>query len=169
MLCPASARQTESPRASKSYAANETLAGIVQVLAPLWVDKARSATPDGKEVMSFLLNVVSCVYLLPPESELTLPCLDIRLLPAFASLCASEPYLSRRYPEIAGVAVRIDKTMTELCLLAGELKVDVSKCENKDEVVQALLTSERLLVPVSGKPAEGSQKCKNTDQFSSKE
>ncbi|CAM9461806.1 unnamed protein product [Ectocarpus sp. 4 AP-2014] len=82
-------KPTESPTTSKRFVVNKTLETIVEIFAPLWADKARSATPDGKKVLSSLLNVVSCVCALPLESELSLPCLDKRLLPAFASLCTS--------------------------------------------------------------------------------
>lgn len=156
--------QGESPTAAKRYVASVTLAGIVQILAPFWADKARSATPDGNKVSAFLRNVVSSVCSLPPEGDLILPGLDQRLLPAFSSLCASESCLSRRYPEVAGVAERMNKTMPELCLLAGDLKVDVSGCESKGEVVQARLWSGKVLVQqepvptsVSATPAGSSQ------------
>lgn len=82
---------------------------------------------------------------LPSEAENVLARLDVRLFPAFSLLCARDPSLCHRYPEVASVAESMTKKMPDLCLLAGALGVDVSGCEKKEEVVQALLASGKVV------------------------
>lgn len=96
----------ESPGEAKSFTVNGTLSSIVKKLAPYWADPASAATPDGKKVSAMLLSLVSCVRVLPPDNEPVLPYLDQRLSPAFGVLCASEPELCRRYPDVGGASVR---------------------------------------------------------------
>lgn len=108
--------------------------------------------------MSFLLNVVSCVCVLPPEDVLVLPELDSRLLPAFGALCASEPELRRLYPDVGGAAVKAmleEKTMQSLFELATEVGADVTACTSKDGVIEILLTSERDVVPTQATTYKG--------------
>lgn len=135
--------QTESPSEAKSFTVDGTLANIVKKLAPFWVDPAVLATPDGKRVTSMLLSLVSSVCVFPPESEPVLPRLDQRLLRAFGTLCESEPELYRKYPEVGGVsttAVLEGKSLLDLCLLARDHDVDISRCD-KTEVVRTLVAS----------------------------
>ncbi|CAB1108795.1 unnamed protein product [Ectocarpus sp. CCAP 1310/34] len=149
------ASKTESPLEAKQFTVNGTLVNIVDVLAPLWVDSSRGASADGPKVLAFLLNLVSCVCALPPVAEPVLPDLDKRLLPAFGTLCATEPEIYRMYPEVGGVAARAllaIQTMRDLFELADEVDVDVAKCTSKDEVIQILLASGKALfrAPATG-------------------
>lgn len=142
--------QTKSPSRAKDFTVNGTLEYIIDILAPVWADPVLAATPDGKKALTFLLDVVSCVSVLPPENVLVLPKLDKRLLPAFAFLCASEPMLCRSYPEVGGATVKpmLDgKTMLDLCLLTREVDVDISSCTSKEAVIEALFMSGKPLKP----------------------
>lgn len=144
--------QVDSPGEAKHFTVNGTLSNIVRHFAPLWADPSATATADGKKVLSFLLNLVACVRVLPSESTPVLPKLDKRLLPAFGALCAGDPELRGVYPVVAGVAVRAmleAKTMRGLFQLADELDVSVDSCTSKDAVVQALLESGKSLAPIS--------------------
>lgn len=127
---------------------NGTVPNIVSKFAPIWNKPSCATTPDGKKLVAFLLNLVSCVCVLPPESEV-LPCLDKRLLPAFGVLCAAEPELRQLYPSLADVSVIAmleEKTMKSLIQLAEEADVDVDSCTCKDQLVQNLLASKKSLV-----------------------
>ncbi|CBN75537.1 conserved unknown protein [Ectocarpus siliculosus] len=153
------ASKTDSPLEAKQFTVNGTLVNIVDVLAPLWVDSSRAASADGPKVLAFLLNLVSCVCALPPVAEPVLPDLDKRLLPAFGTLCATEPGIYRMYPEIGGVAARAllaSQTMRDLFELADEVDVDVARCTSKDEVIQILLGSGKALfrAPATGVEAK---------------
>lgn len=97
-----------------------------------------------------MLNIVSCVCVLPPETELVVPYLDKRLVLALGGLCAADPVVRRRYPEVGGNAVRAmleTKTLSNLCLLSREVNVDTTCCETKAEVIQSLLDSGKSLKP----------------------
>lgn len=94
--------------------------------------------------MAFLLNLVACVCVLPPENEDVLPKLDNRLLPAFGALCIAEPELRRVYPSLAGVVVRSvleRENISDLCRLADEVGVNIDSCTSKDGIIQALADS----------------------------
>lgn len=139
--------QTECPSEAKSFTVNGTLASIVKKLAPFWADPAAAATPDGKRVLTMLLSLVSSVCVFPPESEPVLPHLDQRLLQAFGALCASEPELYSRYPEVGGVSATAaleGMSLLDLCLLARNHEVDISRCD-KTEVVRTLVASRKAL------------------------
>lgn len=152
---PPSPRQTDSPSAAKQSTVNGTLANIVKHFAPTWAEPSCAVTADGRKVLSFLMNLVSCVSILPPESAPIFPELDGRLLPAFSQLCVAEPGLGRMYPAVAGVAVRAtleEQTMKRLIQLADEVDVDVDICTSKVEIVETLLASGKSLEP---SPATG--------------
>lgn len=149
--------QTKSPSKAKRFTVKGTLEYIIDILAPVWADPAHAATPDGRKTLTFLMDVVSCVSVLPPENVRVLPELDKRLLPAFAVLCASEPRLCQSYPEVGNTAMKAmlnSKTLLDLCLLTREVDVDISSCTSKEEVIQALLTSGKPLKP-AGPPLPG--------------
>ena len=142
--------QTDSPSEAKHFTVTGTLANIVRHFAPTWADSTRAHTAEGKKVLSFLLNLVSCVCLLPSEDTPVLPSLDKRLLPAFGALCAAEPELRDTYSAVAGIALKAvleAKTMKSLFQLADEAGVDVDDCTSKEAVVQALLASGKRLAP----------------------
>ncbi|CAM9931760.1 unnamed protein product, partial [Ectocarpus fasciculatus] len=142
--------KVDCPSEAKDFTVNGTLANVVSHFAPTWSDPSRASTADGKKTVSFLLNIVSCVRALPPESVPVLPNLDKRLLPAFGALCSAEPELRRMYHTVAGVAVRAmleQQTMKGLFHLAEEVDVDVDACTTKESVVQALLVSGKRLLP----------------------
>lgn len=144
---PCPPRQTDSPSEAKNFTVNGTLENVIKTLAPIWANPANAATADGKKVLSVLLSLVSCVCVLPPESEDFLSRLDGRLLPAIAALCAAEPDLCRRYPEVGRVSVEAvlgGKTMLELCVLARANDVDISRCDTT-EVVRTLVASGKRL------------------------
>lgn len=146
---PRHAPQTESPSDAKHFTVNGTLVNITNTLAPLWADPSRAATPDGRKALSFLLNVVSSVCVLPPEKEPVLPHLDKRLLPALGALCSAEQELRLVYPKLARIAVKAmleEKTIRGLLKLADEVDVDVETCSSKAEMVEALLDSGKSLV-----------------------
>ncbi|CAM9218603.1 unnamed protein product, partial [Ectocarpus sp. 12 AP-2014] len=153
------ASKTDSPLEAKQFTVNGTLVNIVDVLAPLWVDPSRDAFAYGPKVLAFLLNLVSCVCALPPVAEPVLPDLDKRLLPAFGTLCATEPEMYRMYPEVGGVAATAllgSQTMRDLFELADEVDVDVARCTSKYEVIQILLGSGKALfrAPATGVKAK---------------
>lgn len=144
-MCPPC--QTDSPGEAKNFTVNGTLANVVKSLAPIWTDPACATTSDGKKVLSFLLNLVSCVYVLPPEAEPIFPDLDRRLLPALGTLCISEPELRRRYPEVGNMSVGAaleGKSMLDLCMLARENDVDITHCD-KTPVIRALVSSGKAI------------------------
>eukprot|EP00752_Nemacystus_decipiens_P006605 g5942.t1 len=144
--------KVDSPSEAKHFTVNGTLSNIVKHFVPIWADPSSIATTEGKKVLSFLLNLVACVCVLPSESVPVLPKLDKRLLPAFGALCAADPELRAMYPVVAGVSVRAmleAKTMKGLFQLAEEVDVNVDTCTSKGEVVQALLASGKSLVPGS--------------------
>ena len=127
-----------------------TLSNIVNHFAPIWAGSSGTSTADGKKVLSFLLNLVSCVCVLPPTGTPVLPSLDKRLLPAFGALCAAEPELRELYSVVAAVALRAmleAKTTKGIFQLADEVGVDVDDCTSKDAVVQAMLASGKCLLP----------------------
>lgn len=143
-------RQTDSPIAAKQSTVKGTLANVVKHFAPTWADPSRAATQDGRKVLAFLINLVSCVSVLPPENVPVFPELDSRLLPAFSQLCVAQPDLRQMYPAVAGVAAKVmleGKTLKGLVQLADEVDVDIDNCTSKDHVVQALLTSVKSLEP----------------------
>eukprot|EP00903_Cladosiphon_okamuranus_P009444 g9004.t1 len=141
--------KTGSPGDAKHFTVNGTLSNIIRHLAPTWTHPSAIATADGKKILSFLLNLVACVCVLPSETTPVLPKLDKRLLPAFGALCAADPELRAMYPAVAGVAVSAmleTKTMKGLFQLAEEVDVGVDTCISKYAVVQALLVSGKSLV-----------------------
>ncbi|CAM9974635.1 unnamed protein product [Ectocarpus sp. 4 AP-2014] len=142
--------KTDSPIAAKQSTVRGTLANVVKHFAPTWADPPRAATQDGRKVLAFLINLVSCVSVLPPENVPVFPELDSRLLPAFSQLCVTQPDLRQMYPAVAGVAAKVmleGKTLKGLVQLADEVDVDIENCTSKDHVVQALLTSVTSLEP----------------------
>lgn len=144
-MCPPC--QTDSPGEAKNFTVNGTLANVVKSLAPFWADPACATTSDGKKVLSFLLNLVSCVCVLPPEAAPIFPDLDRRLLPAMGTLCASEPELCRRYPEVGNMSLGAAlerKSMLDLCMLAQENDVDITHCD-KTPVIRALVSSGKAI------------------------
>lgn len=148
-------RQTDSPSEAKHFTMIGTLGNIVDRLAPFWANSAPAATPERTKTLLFLLNIVSCVGVLPPDSEAALPCLDKRLLPALGVVCAGDPALCRAYPEVGALAVRTmieDKTLLDLCLLAREMDVDTTHCSTKTEVIQALLSCGKPLLASPATP-----------------
>ncbi|CAB1105732.1 unnamed protein product [Ectocarpus sp. CCAP 1310/34] len=147
-----------SPSEAKQATVKGSLANVVKHFATIWADPSRSGTVEERKVLSFLLNVVSCVCVLPPENVPVLPELDSRLLPAFGALCASEPELRRLYPDVGGAAVKAmleEKTMQSLFELATEVGADVTACTSKDGVIEILSTSERDLVPTQATACKG--------------
>ncbi|CBJ33668.1 Hypothetical leucine rich repeat protein [Ectocarpus siliculosus] len=142
--------KVDCPSEAKDFTVNATLANVISHFAPTWSDPSRASKADGKKTVSFLLNIVSCVRALPPESVPVLSNLDKRLLPAFGALCSAEPELRRMYHTVAGVAVRAmleQQTMKGLFQLAEEVDVDVDACTSKESVIQALLASGKCLLP----------------------
>ncbi|CAM9898817.1 unnamed protein product [Ectocarpus sp. 4 AP-2014] len=147
-----------SPSEAKQATVKGSLANVVKHFATIWADPSRTGTVEERKVLSFLLNVVSCVCVLPPEDVVVLPELDGRLLPAFGALCASEPELRRLYPDVGGAAVKAmleEKTMQSLFELATEVGADVTACTSKDGVIEILSTSERDLVPTQATACKG--------------
>lgn len=142
--------QMDSPGEAKHFTVNGTLANIVKHFAPIWAAPSAADTADGKKVLSFLLNLVACVCVLPSENTPVFPKLDKRLLPVFGALCAADAELRGMYPAVAGAAVRTTleaKSMKSLFQLADEVDVDVEDCTNKGAVVRALAASGKSLVP----------------------
>lgn len=118
--------------------------------ATTWADPSCTGTAEGRKVLSFLLNLVSCVCVLPPDNVPVVPALDSRLLPAFGALCAAEPELRRLYPDVGNAVVKAmlkEKTIYGLMELAMEVDEDVTSCESKEEIIQILLASEKVLLP----------------------
>lgn len=147
---PPSPCQIDSPSAAKKSTVEGTLANIVKHFASTWADPTSAATADGRKVLSFLINLVSCVSVLPPESVPIFPHLDSRLLPAFGRLCVAESELRRTYQGVAIMASRAileAMTMKTLFGLAEEVHVDVDNCTSKDQVVENLLISDKSLEP----------------------
>lgn len=140
----------DSPSEAKSFTVGGTLKNIVDLLAPIWADPDSATTPAGRKTLMFLLGLVSSVCVLPPASEVVLPALDKRLLSAIGRLCAIDHVLRRRYDEVGGEAVRAmldDKSLLDLCLLAGEIDVDITHSKSAAQVIQNLLDSEKALAP----------------------
>lgn len=108
-------------------------------------------THNASRVVEYLLSIVSSVCMLPPEG-LLLPQLDARLVEAFGVLCASEPSVLDRFPEVGGAAVRAllqSKPLDELCRMSNSLKVDISMCDNRADLIQAMLDKQER-IPVDG-------------------
>ncbi|CAM9505455.1 unnamed protein product [Scytosiphon promiscuus] len=144
-----SVSKSESPRDAKHFTVHGTLVNISNTLAPVWADPSRATSPDGKKTLSFLLNVVSSVCVLPPEDEPVVPHLDKRLLLALGGLCSADLELRSMYPELATTAMRAmleENTIRGLLQLADEVHVDVDSCITKREMVEALLDSGKRLV-----------------------
>lgn len=138
----------ESPAQAKNFTIRGILRNIVRGLVPIWADPARVATQQGKKILVFLLDIISCIRILSPEHELILPQLDERLLPALGHLCASCPALVREYPELGGEALKAlldDKPILDLCILARDLGEDTSRCKSTTEIIQVLLESGKAL------------------------
>eukprot|EP00903_Cladosiphon_okamuranus_P016294 g15026.t1 len=136
----------KTPRYAKEFILNSTLTTIVDTFSPEWTKD----TSDKKKVLSFLLNVVACACVLPPEDVVVLPTLDERLLPAFGALCAADPELRGMYPVVSFVAVGAilkAKRWKNLIQLAEEVDVDIEHCETRVEIVQTLHDSGTILGP----------------------
>lgn len=104
--------QTDSPEKAKHFTVNGPLANIVTKLAPIWADPSVASTADGRKVVSFLLNLASCVRVLPPTGTPVLRNLDPRLLPVVGALCAADANLRGMYPAVADASVRTLKQKT---------------------------------------------------------
>ncbi|CAB1109347.1 unnamed protein product [Ectocarpus sp. CCAP 1310/34] len=142
--------KVDCPSEAKDFTVNGTLANVVSHFAPTWSDPSCASTADGKKTVSFLLNIVSCVLVLPPESASVLSNLDERILPAFCALCSAEPELRCMYPKVAGAVVGAmleQKTMRDLFHLADMVGVDVESCTSHEAMVQVLLSSGKALLP----------------------
>ncbi|CAB1103651.1 unnamed protein product [Ectocarpus sp. CCAP 1310/34] len=144
--------KVDCPSEAKDFTVNGTLANVVSHFAPTWSDPSCASTADGKKTVSFLLNIVSCVLALPPESAPVLSNLDERILPAFCALCSAEPELRYMYPKVAGAVVGAmleQKTIRDLFHLADTVGVDVESCTSHEAMVQVLLSSGKALLPGS--------------------
>ncbi|CAM9740007.1 unnamed protein product [Choristocarpus tenellus] len=89
----------ESPAKAKDFLVRGTLKSIIRSLSPLWLDESTANNSEGREVFLHLLDLISCVHLLPPKSVDVLPRVDARLLPALGLFCAGDRESSWRYPE----------------------------------------------------------------------
>lgn len=150
--------QVESPSKAKEFTIRGTLANIVDSFEQYWSEPAGVAAPEGTKVSSFLLNAVCCVDALPPKSEATLPALNPRLIPALGVVCSRDPQLNYKYPDIGKGAVKAmlaSITLMDLCVMARENFVDISRCETKDDVIDMILDSEVALAPPTVNPRLG--------------
>lgn len=130
------------PLEAKTRIIGGTLKSITETFDTFLVTPFLSDDPSCRKVVTFLLNIVSSICLLPPEG-LLLSQLDGRLAEAFGIMCASEPKeLLHRYPEVGGAAVRAlleSMPLNSLCRTSNLLNVDISICSNKADVIQSLL------------------------------
>lgn len=115
-----SSRQISSPAEAKNFTVNGTLSNVIRHFGSVWTDPASAATADGKKVLSFLLNIVSCVCALPSDDTPVLSKLDKRLFPALGALCVAEHELRKMYSAVAGAAAA--SMPTESALPAETLK-----------------------------------------------
>ncbi|CAN0269907.1 unnamed protein product [Scytosiphon promiscuus] len=136
------AQQQELPARAKEYVFNGAFRNVIySSFEPFWTDPSQARTPTGSRVVEFLLNAASAVCLLPPEGLLLQP-LDPRLVEAFGVLCSRKPSLLDRFPEVGGAAVRAllqAKPLDELCRISNSLEVDISSCDNRADLIQAML------------------------------
>ncbi|CAM9191534.1 unnamed protein product [Ectocarpus fasciculatus] len=134
--------QLRSPATAKQYVFDSDFLNITNSLEPFWADHAAAAhTPTWSTVVRYLLELSSSICLLPPEG-LVLGELDPALVQAFGELCCSQPSLLDRFPEVGGAAWRAllqAKPLDELCRTSNAMEVDISLCNNKADLIQALL------------------------------
>ncbi|CAN0154217.1 unnamed protein product [Ectocarpus sp. 6 AP-2014] len=131
---------TSSATAKKTVFDGE-VRNISESLKPIWADSSAVLTSTWEEVVIYLLDIASSICILPPEGVLLSP-LDSQLVEAFGVLCASQPSLRDRFPEVGGASLRTllqAKTLNELCHASNVLKVDTSRCDNKADLIQRLL------------------------------
>ncbi|CAM9784152.1 unnamed protein product [Ectocarpus sp. 8 AP-2014] len=131
---------TSSATAKKTVFDGE-VRNISESLKPIWADSSAVLTSTWEEVVIYLLDIASSICILPPEGVLLSP-LDSQLVEAFGVLCASQPSLLDRFPEVGGAALRTllqAKTLNELCHASNVLKVDTCRCDNKADLIQRLL------------------------------
>lgn len=84
---------------------------IIDTFARFWFDPSHAVTPDGQKVLSFLLNLVSCVCALPPENEPVFHALPSRLIFVLGDLCSAAPELCATYPQMASTVVNAMRAM----------------------------------------------------------
>lgn len=133
-------QQKPAPMAKESVF-NADLVNVAERLETFWVNPSVADTPTGRRVVEYLLGVASSICMLPPEG-LLLPQLDPKLAEAFGVLCCSQPSLLDKFPEVGGAAMRAllqAKPLDDLCRMSNLLGVNVSLCDNKADIIQALL------------------------------
>lgn len=141
--------QLKPPATAKQYVFDSDFLNITNSLEPFWADHTAAHTPTWSNVVRYLLELSSSICLLPPEG-LVLGELDPGLVEAFGELCCSQPSLLDRFPEVGGAAWRAllqAKPLDELCRTSNAAEVDISLCNNKADLIQALLDA--------GKPVGG--------------
>eukprot|EP00752_Nemacystus_decipiens_P004736 g4315.t1 len=133
--------QQQPPARAKEYVFGGAFNNVVLCFESFWTDPSEAQTPTGRRVVEYLLSTASSICMLPPEG-LILPQLDSRLVEAFGVLCSSEPANLDRFPEVGGAAVRAllqPKPLDDLCRMSHSLGVDISRCDNKADLIQAML------------------------------
>lgn len=135
-----------SPAEAKTTVFNGIFLSITQTFEPFWECPFNSDDPNCRKVVTYLLDIASSICVLPPE-DVPLPQLDTRLVEAFGILCASDPGLFLgRYPEMGEAALRAllgSMPSDELNRASNMLGLDVSMCENRADVIQSVLDSEK--------------------------
>ncbi|CAN0033436.1 unnamed protein product [Ectocarpus sp. 6 AP-2014] len=133
--------QLKPPATAKQYVFDSDFLNITNSLKHFWADHTAAHTPTWSNVVCYLLELSSSICLLPPEG-LVLGELDPGLVEAFGELCCSQPSLLDRFPEVGGAAWRAllqAKPLDELCRTSNAAEVDISLCNNKADLIQALL------------------------------
>lgn len=141
--------QVESPAKAKRLIVRDTVGDLADSLGNIWADPTMTQTTDVKHFIHFLLDVVFDICRLPPVEENVLGFLDERLVPLFGAFCAQDTTLASRYTSVAHAAMRASlqaKTIGELCRLSIAMDIDTSRCEDKTDIVRALLFSGKALV-----------------------
>lgn len=133
-------QQRPAPTA-KEAVFNADFVNVTGSLESFWANLSAADTPTGRRVVEYLLSVASSICMLPPEG-LLLPQLDARLVEAFGVRCCSQPSLLDKFPEVGGAAIRAvlqAKPIDDLCRISTLSEVDVSLCDKKADIIQALL------------------------------
>ncbi|CAM9681303.1 unnamed protein product [Ectocarpus fasciculatus] len=139
--------QLSSAATAKKTVFDGEVRNISKSLKPIWADSSAVLTSTWNQVVVYLLDIASSICILPPEGVLLSP-LDSQLVEAFGILCASQPSLLDRFPEIGGAALRTllqAKTLKELFHASNALNVDTSRCDNKADLIQGLLDEGKQL------------------------